>query len=142
MTKKCYNVSGQQPGQVAFSVNQCWASIRVETRAPGPNGGTLYYITQATEGGPEIVSGDCEIALFTEVGCESCPGCCVIEKYDCINGSCTLSTVFNTPGVFDSLAKCVSGCATNSECDGECASLAQLAALNSAADIVGSKFCK
>ena len=147
MPKQCYQVQGQQPGLVPFNVNQCWASIRVETRAPGPLGGRLYYITTAIDGGPEIVSGDCLIATYSLIDCSSCSGCCPPplspdQAFDCLNGGCVPKTTYNTPGVFPTLAACQSGCATNSDCTGECVSAEELAALQQAANNLQSKFCK
>jgi hypothetical protein len=149
MSKQCYRLWGQQPGLSPFDVNQCWASIRVETRAAGSHGGTLYYITQSVDGGPEIVSGDCSIANFSLESCGKCAGCCTdpvgissAQSYDCINGGCVPKTTYNTPGVFATLAACESGCAKNSNCTGECVSTSELAALAQAANTLQSKNCK
>lgn len=140
----CYRVQGKQPGQGPFDVNQCWATIRVATDAPGPNGGTLYYFTRHNIGDPEIKSGDCEIANFTQIDYSFCPGCIPpppSQQYDCINGNCISKATYNTPGVFPSLAACQSGC-NQAPCQGECISAQELIALQQAANLLQSKICE
>ncbi|MGV0102511.1 hypothetical protein NSTCB13_01038 [Nostoc sp. DSM 114160] len=38
------------------------------------------------------------------------------EKYDCINGQCKISTTYNTPGLYQSLADCQAACANGGAC--------------------------
>lgn len=42
-----------------------------------------------------------------------------IEDYDCVNGQCVLSTVYNTPGLYKSLAECEAECGGET-CNGIC----------------------
>lgn len=64
------------------------------------------------------------------------------QQYDCINGGCIPKATHNTPGKYASLAACQSGCAKDSDCTGECVSVAELAALQQAANNLQTKFCK
>jgi hypothetical protein len=65
-----------------------------------------------------------------------------LSPHDCINGSCIPQLQYSTPGQYPNLTACQSGCASNSNCVGECVSPQQLAALQAAADILKTKFCK
>jgi hypothetical protein len=60
---------------------------------------------------------------------------------DCINGGCLPATTYKTPGKYANLAACLSGCAKDSNCMGECVSAAELGALSQAANQLQSKFC-
>ncbi|MEH2222594.1 hypothetical protein [Nostoc sp.] len=40
----------------------------------------------------------------------------ITQKYDCINGVCTLSTQYTTPGIYQSLADCQAVCANGGAC--------------------------
>jgi hypothetical protein len=74
--------------------------------------------------------------LVTYEGCnDSAPG------YDCINGGCLPKATYGTPGIFTTLAACTSGCAKNSNCQGECISAEEIAALSQAANSLKSKIC-
>jgi hypothetical protein len=64
------------------------------------------------------------------------------QPYDCLNGGCVPKTTYNTPGIFSTLAACLSGCAKNSNCTGECVSAEEIAALQQAANKLQSKICK
>jgi hypothetical protein len=74
--------------------------------------------------------------FYTKGACELNP------TYDCINGGCVQKGTYNTPGVFDSLAACQSGCAKNSNCTGECVPADEIANLQQALNNLQSKFCK
>jgi hypothetical protein len=65
-----------------------------------------------------------------------------LVTYDCLNGGCIPQNMYNTPGVFTSLAACQSGCAKNSNCMGECVDPAEIAALQQAVGNLQSKICK
>ena len=54
----------------------------------------------------------------TNGSCSSCPT--VIDYYDCINGACTKKSVYNTPGLYQSLSECEVVCGTG--CSGKCIS--------------------
>lgn len=64
------------------------------------------------------------------------------QKFDCLNGGCIPSVTYKTPGFYASLAACQSGCAKNSDCNGECVEAAELAALQQAANSVRERLCK
>lgn len=64
------------------------------------------------------------------------------QPYDCINGGCVPKTTYMTPGKYENLAACQSGCAKDSPCTGECVSPEQIAALQQAASNVRSRLCK
>lgn len=65
-----------------------------------------------------------------------------LSPHDCINGSCIPQHQYGTPGQYPDLSTCQSGCASNSNCVGECVSPQQLAALQAAANNLKTKFCK
>jgi hypothetical protein len=49
----------------------------------------------------------------------SCSGCrTVAKRYDCLNGGCIQHTVYNSPGLFTTLAECQAACgsASNNNC--------------------------
>lgn len=64
------------------------------------------------------------------------------QPFDCLNGACLPKSTYNTPGFFDSLSACQSGCAKNSNCTGECVSAAEIAALKQSANNLQSRICK
>jgi hypothetical protein len=66
---------------------------------------------------------------------------CEEDRHDCVNGDCVTKTTYNTPGVFETLAACQSGCGQNSNCTGECVSAEELAALQQAANNLRSRLC-
>lgn len=61
-------------------------------------------------------------------------------RHDCLNGGCVPSTTYNTPGLYPNLAGCQSQCG-GGNCNGECVSLAELAALQQAANRAQSNCC-
>ncbi|MGV0102345.1 hypothetical protein NSTCB13_00866 [Nostoc sp. DSM 114160] len=42
--------------------------------------------------------------------------CQVTARYDCINGTCTLSNQYSTPGLYNSLSDCQAVCANGGAC--------------------------
>lgn len=42
--------------------------------------------------------------------------CCDPKQYDCINGVCTKKTLYNTPGIYQSLEDCQAVCANGGSC--------------------------
>lgn len=64
------------------------------------------------------------------------------QPCDCVNGGCVPKTTYRTPGVFPNLAACQAGCATNSNCTGECVDPAEIAAHRQALNTLQSKFCR
>jgi hypothetical protein len=74
---------------------------------------------------------------ITLVGCDDNAN----QKCDCINGGCLPSKIYNTPGKYANLAACESGCAKDSNCDGECVSAAEISALQQAANALQNEFC-
>jgi hypothetical protein len=67
--------------------------------------------------------------------------CAIDTKYDCLNGGCIPRSVFGTPGKYETLAACESGCGKDSPCNGECVSAAEIAALQQAANNLQSRNC-
>jgi hypothetical protein len=63
------------------------------------------------------------------------------QRHDCINGNCLPSTVHNTIGWYSNFADCQAGCAKNSPCNGECVPVAELVALQAAANAVRERLC-
>lgn len=61
------------------------------------------------------------------------------EKYDCINGACTPSTTYDTPGIYSSLAECEVACGTG--CSGKCLSNAEWAQIEGLASQLKNKNC-
>jgi len=49
-------------------------------------------------------------------GCASC--LTTVNKYDCINGQCNISTQYNTPGFYPNLASCQAACGNSNACSG------------------------
>lgn len=39
-----------------------------------------------------------------------------LPKYDCINGTCVLKNVYNTPGIYESLEECEAACGNQPMC--------------------------
>ena len=107
--------------EALFGANSGYQLIRLSEEADG-------YCAYPTESIVNVSPSDCE---------QISPD----QKYDCVNGGCVPKTTYNTPGVFASLAACQSGCATNSNCLGECVEATELAALQQAANALQSKFC-
>jgi hypothetical protein len=62
-------------------------------------------------------------------------------RHDCLNGGCISKVTYNTPGKYPNLAACQAACAKDSNCDGECVSAAEIAALQQAANLVKTKLC-
>jgi hypothetical protein len=62
--------------------------------------------------------------------------------HDCINGSCTDSSAYGTPGKYANAEDCQGGCATGGSCAGECVEAPELSALESAACRLQTKFCR
>jgi hypothetical protein len=63
-------------------------------------------------------------------------------SYDCVNGGCVPKTTYKTPGKYATLAACQSGCAKDSNCTGECVSIAEIAALQQAANNLQARLCQ
>jgi hypothetical protein len=70
-----------------------------------------------------------------------CDGITPNQPYDCVNGGCVPKVTYNTPGVFETLAACQSGCAKNSNCTGECVDPAEIAAHQQAINNLKAKIC-
>jgi hypothetical protein len=90
-------------------------------------------------------NGSVKSASISLVDCSLCAGCnCTNlgdEKCDCINGGCMTAATYSTPGKYANLAACLSGCAKDSTCTGECVSAEDLAALQQAAATVQPRLC-
>lgn len=76
-------------------------------------------------------------AGFVEPGAGVSPD----QRFDCINGNCLPSVTYNTPGFYANQSACQSGCAKNSNCNGECVSAADMARLNQVVAQVRGKYC-
>lgn len=61
------------------------------------------------------------------------------DKYDCVNSACIKSTVYNTPGIYDSLSTCETSC--GSGCSGKCISNSEWAQIEGLASQIKSKEC-
>jgi hypothetical protein len=59
--------------------------------------------------------------------------------YDCINGACTLNSVYNTPGFYASLSACEVAC--GSGCSGKCISNSEWAQIEGLANQLKNKNC-
>lgn len=59
--------------------------------------------------------------------------------YDCINGACTLSTTYNTPGLYQSLSACEVACGTG--CSGKCISNADWSKIEGLSNQLKNKNC-
>jgi hypothetical protein len=64
------------------------------------------------------------------------------QACDCVNGGCVPKTTYGTPGKFPNLAACQSACAKDSNCEGECVSSTEIAALQQAANKAKANCCK
>lgn len=107
---------------------------------PYPSPGNCSFLRPVNEQGITIGSdGFTSVQSITySAGCEPLRE----SAYDCLNGGCIPKSAYGTPGVFANLANCLSGCATNSTCRGECVSPEQIAALQQAANAVRPRLCK
>ena len=141
MANKCYKVTSLGCDDVLRVGYYCLGSLSI---APGGYCGGGYFVGEGVTG--SITDNSTRSGSFEIVSCSNCSGCCTdgvnpSQSYDCLNGGCIPKSTYSTPGVFASLAACQSGCATNSNCTGECVSTAELTALQQAASNLQSKFC-
>jgi hypothetical protein len=117
-----YNISS---GQRTFQVRVC-ADTVFYRQVPGAynNSANLIAVTNGVE---TIVNGTTfqywstlEAGRAIEVLPNSeCPNCFPsVKKYDCLNGGCIQHTVYNSPGLFTTLAECQAACgsASNNNC--------------------------
>ena len=94
------------------------------------------FVNQVDGGEWIFAQGSLSISLIED------PNPLDLVPYDCLNGGCIPQNMYNTPGVFPSLAACQSGCAKNSNCTGECVDPAEIAAHRQALNNLQSKFCR
>jgi hypothetical protein len=128
-------ISGSPPcqglGYTRMLVADCWEP---GSQAPPSYGGWCLY------------NNEVYTITNTPTGCPSCepapPTLNPNQPCDCVNGGCVAKTTYNTPGVFPTLAACISGCAKNSDCTGECVDPAEIAAHRQALNTLQSKFCR
>ncbi len=75
-------------------------------------------------GGREILEGSwtnydlLSSSIVSQTSCTECNDPTV--SYDCINASCVKKTVYNTPGIYQSLSDCETACGIG--CSGKCLS--------------------
>lgn len=77
------------------------------------DGASDFYIT------PEnIAQPNNQTAYNAAISGRGVRGNCIscINTYDCINGSCVISSTYSTPGVFSSLEACQAQCSANGNC--------------------------
>jgi hypothetical protein len=63
------------------------------------------------------------------------------SPHDCVNGECVPQANYGTAGIYSSLEACMSGCARNSDCTGECIDSMELANLQQAVNTLQSRIC-
>jgi hypothetical protein len=148
--KQCLEIYGRQFGeylpngtrayQPTFKVYQCRDDSENLSVVVGIDygKGNLYLSDGSSEGCAEL--------FVTVANCSNCPGCCAepppSNKHDCLNGGCIPASTYRTPGKYENLAACESGCAKDSSCDGECVSPSEIQALKQVASALQSKICK
>jgi hypothetical protein len=69
--------------------------------------------------------------------CDSCLS--PPKKYDCINGECVESSIYNTPGIYQSISDCEVNCGAG--CSGKCLSNSDWAQIENLASQLKSKNC-
>jgi hypothetical protein len=140
MAKKCYKYDYVNCIGQSGSAYLCSESIKV--LGGGNCGGPYSY---SADLGLNRDNTSQQSLTVTVVDCALCAGCnCADlgnETCDCINGGCVPAATYNTPGKYANLAACLSGCAKDSPCTGECVSAADLANLQQAAGLVQTRIC-
>lgn len=98
----------------------------------------------------EVTSASAYTSSFENVSVFYKQGSCVSclpssnNKYDCINGNCTQSTTYNTPGIYNSLEECQANCGSSNpgnQCDGVCISSPEWATIQGLASQLKNKSC-
>ena len=108
---------------------------------PVPHSVCGYTWTSLAKNGvkhPDANNWSFSTYAFSYSGCEPDPN----KPCDCINGGCVPATMYDTPGLFPKLADCQSGCAPDSDCEGECVSSAEILTLQQSIGNLQSKICK
>ncbi len=140
MAKKCYFLQYVNCANGTGSAYLC--SELIEYRSGGNCGGGYFYSPDLgfDQNNASEISGS-----VIQVSMSNCPNCGPVialnQPCDCINGGCVPKTTYNTPGVFPTLAACLSGCAKNSNCTGECVDPAEIAAHQQAINNLKAKIC-
>ncbi|MBD2204942.1 hypothetical protein H6G33_04215 [Calothrix sp. FACHB-1219] len=67
------------------------------------------------------------------------PNCVSSQSYDCINGACIVSTQYDTPGIYASLAECETACGTG--CSGKCISNSEWATIEGLSNQLKQRNC-
>ena len=141
MAKKCYFVTYTNCAGASGTAYLCSADLAY--LAGGSCGGGYF---SSSDLGYNAGNASERSGSVTEVSCSNCPGCCVDptnpnQPFDCLNGGCIPQITYKTPGVYASLSDCQSGCAKNSDCQGECVSKDQMIQLQQATDLITSRLC-
>ena len=125
----CYNMYGYSvaTGRRTFEVKVCADTVFYRPIPNHPqNGVNLIAVTNGVE---TVVNGTGWVYWRTtsdQAGLEQLPNSeclnCVpsIKKYDCINGECQDSLLYNTPGLYGTMEECLSNCCNDSDSDSQC----------------------
>jgi hypothetical protein len=143
MAKKCWRVDYLNCADVSGTGFECEENVSVV--ASGNSCGPVAL--RATSGKFNDNNSTCKTLSISVVNCSNCSDCCSssldpAQPCDCLNGGCVAKTTYGTPGKYPSLAACESGCAKDSNCIGECVSVAEIASLQQAASNLRSRLCK
>jgi hypothetical protein len=140
MSKKCWRIDYLNCADVVGTGYECEEDISIVSsqNACGP------VALRATSGKFTDGNSTCKSLSVNVVDCSNCPNCCgvSVQKCDCLNGGCISQQTYNTPGKYASLEDCQARCAKDSNCDGECVSAAEIAALQQTANLVRNKLCR
>jgi hypothetical protein len=140
MAKKCYLAEGVNCYGVSFSAFVCSESVEFTDNGGFCGGG--FFISRdlgVNQDNGSVLSGN-----LKRVGLSNCADCNGIkpeEPYDCINGTCLPARTYQTPGRYQNIAECQSGCLRDSNCTGECIPVAEIARLEQGAQALTAKFC-
>jgi hypothetical protein len=118
MARQCFNFWGARTDGVRTFQNKVCADSAIYRSIPGhaQGGANLIAVTDGVEtiiGGSGYIFWDSPYALrgIEVLPLSDCPGCePVVDKYDCINGTCELSSKYKTPGIYSDLSSCQSAC--------------------------------
>lgn len=106
----------------------------------GPCPGVTQFVIRARNPGTgDIISNGrsvtCHNLIFKRYE-NSCPP----SKYDCINGECKESTIYDTPGIYNSLSECEINCGSQG-CSGKCIPNADWTAIQNLSNQLKNKNC-
>jgi hypothetical protein len=142
MAKKCYYITYTNCAGVSGSQYVCSESV-VYHASGGDCGGGWF---ESADLGYNKSNASEQLGLANVTSMSNCPGCIPgidpNAPCDCVNGGCVPKATYGTPGKYPSLADCEAGCAKDSNCNGECVSTDEIAALQQATSNLRSRLCK